>query len=189
MRPDGSDSPQGDATRLSSTKLGARFSPEGTRLALLPHAAGTRPWITTPMAPSNWFSPRRTARNPVDLDGILPWAPGARTESEWPASNRREFKSLTWRRRSIVRQCHARESCSQLVWSPDGKRFVGTANGLGPYWNIGCLDLGLGEIRAVSETDRYNCTPDWTPDSQHVVYARGIIPEKGGRGGTVGGLG
>lgn len=66
------------------------------------------------------------------------------------------------------------------MWSPDGKRFVGTANGLGPYWNIGCLDPDSGEIRAVSEIGRYNCTPDWAPDSR-VVYARGIILEKGGR--------
>ncbi len=33
----------------------------------------------------------------------------------------------------------------------------------------------------MSETDRYNCTSDWLPDSRHVVYARGIIPQEGGR--------
>ncbi len=33
----------------------------------------------------------------------------------------------------------------------------------------------------MSETDRYNCTPDWCPDSQQVVYARGIVPTQGGR--------
>ena len=33
----------------------------------------------------------------------------------------------------------------------------------------------------MSETDRYNCTPDWCPDSQQVVYARGIVPQQGGR--------
>jgi Tol biopolymer transport system component len=38
------------------------------------------------------------------------------------------------------------------------------------------LDSVSGELRAVSETDRYNCTPDWCPDSEQVVYARGIIP-------------
>jgi Tol biopolymer transport system component len=67
------------------------------------------------------------------------------------------------------------------VWAPDGQRFVGTANGLGQFWNIGVLDLGTGQLRAVSETERYNCTPNWWPDSQSVVYARGIIPEKDGR--------
>ena len=35
-------------------------------------------------------------------------------------------------------------------------------------------------ITAVSETDRYNCTSDWSHDGQSVLYARGIIPEQGG---------
>ena len=68
----------------------------------------------------------------------------------------------------------------QLAWSPDGKWLVGTANGLGPFWNIGRMDATTGAINAVSETDRYNCTPDWMPDSRRIVYARGIIPPAGG---------
>ena len=66
-----------------------------------------------------------------------------------------------------------------MVWSPDGQRFLGTANGLGQFWNIGVLEAASGEIRAVSETDRYNCTGDWS-GSEWLVYARGIIPETGG---------
>jgi Tol biopolymer transport system component len=69
----------------------------------------------------------------------------------------------------------------QLTWSLDGKRFVGTANGLGPFWNIGCLDAASCELKAISETERYNCTPDWCADSERVVYARGIIPNAPGR--------
>ena len=60
-------------------------------------------------------------------------------------------------------------------------RSVGTANGLGPYWNIAVLDAATGDVKAVSETDRYNCTPDWMPDSKRIVYARGIIPEVDGK--------
>ena len=33
----------------------------------------------------------------------------------------------------------------------------------------------------MSETERYNCTPDWFPDSTAVLYSRGIIPPAGGR--------
>ena len=65
--------------------------------------------------------------------------------------------------RSVLRQLPRRGIVSQLTWSPDGKRFIGTANGLGPFWNIGCLDSGTGQIQALSETERYNCTPDWMP--------------------------
>ena len=52
---------------------------------------------------------------------------------------------------------------------------------MGPYWNIGQLDEKTGSVQLVSENDRYNCTPDWCPDSRQLVYARGIVPEQGGR--------
>jgi Tol biopolymer transport system component len=82
--------------------------------------------------------------------------------------------------RTVIRELPRRGVVSQLVWSPDGRRFAGTANGLGQFWNIGCIELGTGAIHAVSETERYNCTPDWTPDSRGIVYARGIIPNQPG---------
>jgi Tol biopolymer transport system component len=83
--------------------------------------------------------------------------------------------------RKVVRQLPRHGIVEQLVWSPDGQAFVGTANGLGPYWCIGALDAGTGEIRLVSESNRYNCTADWCPDAVQVVYARGIAPETDGR--------
>jgi Tol biopolymer transport system component len=82
--------------------------------------------------------------------------------------------------KKTVKELNRRGIVQQLVWSPNGKWFIGTANGLGPYWNIGRISEITGEINAVSETDRYNCTPDWLVDSQHVVYSRGIIPGVGG---------
>jgi Tol biopolymer transport system component len=69
----------------------------------------------------------------------------------------------------------------QLVWSPDGRSFTGTANGLGPFWNIGALGRGNDKVSTVSETERYNCTPDWLPDSRHILYSRGTIPDKNER--------
>ena len=83
--------------------------------------------------------------------------------------------------RKVVRQLPRLGIVSQLGWSPDGKWFTGTASHLGPFWNIARMNAETGEISAVSETDRYNCTPDWVADSRRVVYARGIIPEKPGR--------
>jgi hypothetical protein len=81
----------------------------------------------------------------------------------------------------VLRRLPRRGLVEQLVWSPDGRFFAGTANGLGPYWTIGCLDVTTNRIYPVSETDRYNCTPDWYPDSRHILYSRGIIPEQGGK--------
>src|SRR4030095_12931608 len=57
----------------------------------------------------------------------------------------------------------------------------GTHTWRAPCGKIGRLPNGEGKINAVSETDRYNCTPDWCPDSRHILYARGIIPKQGGR--------
>jgi Tol biopolymer transport system component len=82
--------------------------------------------------------------------------------------------------RKVVRQISRSGIVQQLVWSPDGKQFAGTANGLGVAWTIGCLHAETGRIHAVSETDRYNCTPDWLPDSMHIIYSRGIVPERSG---------
>jgi len=82
--------------------------------------------------------------------------------------------------RKTVQELSRKGIVQQLVWSPDGKWFVGTANGLGQYWNIGRIGAMTGEVNAVGEQDRYNCTPDWLPDSQRVVYSRGIVPGVGG---------
>jgi Tol biopolymer transport system component len=82
--------------------------------------------------------------------------------------------------RRTLRELPRRGIVQQLGWSPDGKWFAGTANGLGPYWSIARLNAATGTVNAVSETDRYNCTPDWLPDSQRIVYSRGIIPDQGG---------
>jgi Tol biopolymer transport system component len=78
--------------------------------------------------------------------------------------------------RKVTRSLARQGIVQQLTWSPDGKWFVGTANGLGVAWAIGRLDAESAQINAVSETDRYNCTPDWFPDGRHVIYSRGIVP-------------
>jgi len=69
----------------------------------------------------------------------------------------------------------------QLGWSDDGRFFVGTANGLGQFWNIGVIDIAKDKIITVSETERYNCTPDWIPGARRLIFARGIIPNDGGK--------
>ena len=86
---------------------------------------------------------------------------------------------------NVVRELPRKGIVRQLSWSPDGGWFTGTANGLGPHWNIGKLNSATGEMICVSETHRYNCTPDWMPDSKRVLYARGIVggTRAGGPGG------
>src|SRR5207237_9591736 len=58
--------------------------------------------------------------------------------------------------RRVLRRLPRRKIVQQLAWSPDGRSFAGTANGLGPYWNIGRLDAQSGQINAGGEAERYN---------------------------------
>jgi Tol biopolymer transport system component len=91
------------------------------------------------------------------------------------------IKILDLETRKVVRELPRLRLAQQLCWSADGKWFCATANNLGPYWNIGRVSAQTGAVNVVSEIDRYNCTPDWVPDSRRIVYARGIIPQEGGQ--------
>jgi Tol biopolymer transport system component len=180
MRPDGSDRRALTDTR-EWNEAGARFSPDGRRLLYyrLPKSEpvnmtyGTRELVIADAE----------GRNPVVYGSEFPWASWGPGSTQIACLTPAGIQIVDLSSRKVVRQLPRRHIAQQLVWSPDGQWFLGTANQLGPYWNIGRLSLTTGEINVVSEADRYNCTPDWAPDSQHVVYARGIIPEteKNGR--------
>ena len=56
----------------------------------------------------------------------------------------------------------------QLCWSPDGKYFCGVAN-TGEMWTVARMDARTGKLNAVRKFQ--NCTPDWFPDSQHLILS------------------
>ena len=175
MRPDGSRRRRLTDTREFS-EAGVRFSPDGKRLLyyrfpkseaaensrygtfdlVIAKADGTEPEVYG--KEYSWAS----------------WGPDSRQIACLTKGKGIELVDLATRK--VVQRFPSKGLYQQLVWSPDGKRFVGTANGLGVAWCIGVLNPVSGGLQAVSETDRYNCTPDWCPDSEQVVYARGIVP-------------
>ncbi len=161
-------------------EAGARFSPDGKRLLFyrLPkaEAVDNNTYATFELVMAD-----ADGRNPVLWGRDFPWASWGPDGKQIACLTMKGIQIIDVATRGLVRQIPRQGIVSQLVWSPDGQAFVGTANGLGPFWNIGRLDLATGILQAVSETERYNCTPDWTPDATQVLYARGIIPEKGGR--------
>jgi Tol biopolymer transport system component len=179
MRPDGTA-----RTPLTNTpafnEAGARFSPDGQRLLYyrMPKAEAvdnnTYGTFELVVADSD-------GRNPVAYGLEFPWASWGPDGKHLACLTSKGIQIVDLTSRTIVRQLPRQGIVSQLIWSPDGRAFVGTANGLGPFWNIGRLSADGGKIQVMSETNRYNCTPDWLPDSQHVVYSRGIIPQRGGR--------
>jgi Tol biopolymer transport system component len=119
--------------------------------------------------------------NGVSFGQSFPWATWGPDGKSFAALTPGGIQIVDLASRKVLRKLPRTGIVQQLVWSPDGRSFTGTANGLGQYWNIGVLDAETGRILAASETERYNCTSDWAPDSRHVIYARGTVPEKNER--------
>ena len=178
MRPDGTD-----RRKLTDTpefnEAGARYSPDGKRILYYRMPISDK-------VDNNTYGTHELML--ADADGThveswgrdYPWATWKPDGKQIACLTRKEIQVYDIATRKLVTSYPRSGIVSQLTWSPDGSAFLGTANGLGPYWNIGVLKCDTRTIAAVSETDRYNCTSDWSHDGQCVLYARGIIPEKGG---------
>jgi len=174
MRPDGSN-----RRRITDTdnynEAGARFSPDGTKLFYyrLPvvedidnNTYGTYELV---IANSN-------GANPMIYGNRFKWASWGPEGKQIASLGTKVIQIVDLEDRKVVEELPRKGMVQQLVWSPDGKWFAGTANGLGVAWTIGRLHVSTGQISAVSETDRYNCTPDWLGNCEQIIYSRGIMP-------------
>ena len=178
MRPDGSDR-RNITNTLRFNEAAARFSPDGQKILYyrMPknvvvdnNKYGIYDLV---IADSN-------GANPVVWGNDYNWASWGPDGKRLACLSIKGIQIIDLSTKKTIKELNRRGIVQQLIWSPDGKWFVGTANGLGQYWNIGRINSITSEINVVSETDRYNCTPDWLADSQHIVYSRGIIPDVGG---------
>jgi Tol biopolymer transport system component len=179
MRPDGSE-----RRKITDTpefnEAGVRFSPDGKRL-LYYRMPKAEPVDNNTYGTFALVIADADGGRPLVLGTDFPWASWGPDGTELACLGPKGIRIVDVASRRVLRQLPRRGVVQQLVWSPDGRWFTGTANGLGEFWNIGRLNAATGELNPVSETDRYNCTPDWFPDSEHVLYSRGIIPQAGGR--------
>jgi WD40-like Beta Propeller Repeat len=179
MRPDGSDRrPLIDTREFNET--GVRFSPDGKRL-LYYRQPVAEPVDNNTYGTFELMIAEANGAGAVSYGHDFSWASWGPDSNSFAALTPGGIQIVELGTRKIVRKLPRRGLVQQLAWSPDGRYFTGTANGLGQFWNIGVLDAAGEKICAASETERYNCTPDWMPDSRHVLYARGIIPNDGGR--------
>jgi Tol biopolymer transport system component len=177
-RPDGSDRQQITDTR-NYNEAGARFSPDGKRL-LYYRLPGTEQIDNNTYGTYELVVADSNGRNAVVYGDRFKWASWGPDGRQIASLDTRGIQIIDLATRQVVRELPRKRMVQQLVWSPDGKWFVGTGNGLGVAWTIGRLNPDTGQINPVSETDRYNCTPDWLSDSQRVVYSRGIVPDSNG---------
>jgi dipeptidyl aminopeptidase/acylaminoacyl peptidase len=178
MRPDGSERRALTDTR-EFNEAGARFSPDGKRL-LYYRMARSEAVDNNTYGTFDLVLADANGSNVVVYGRDFPWASWSPDGRQIACLAPKGIQIVDVASRQVVRTLPRQGMVQQLVWSPDGKAFTGTANGLGAYWNIGRLADGVGKINPVSETERYNCTPDWHPDSRHILYARGIIPKQEG---------
>ncbi len=178
VRPDGSDRRQITDTRRYN-EAGAKFSPDGRRLLYF-RMPSTEKVDNNTYGMYELVIASSDGSDPEVHGSDYPWASWGPDGNRIACLDKKGIRIVHLATRRVVRQIPRSGIVQQLVWSPDGKWFTGTANGLGVAWTVGCLDAEMGRIHAVSETDRYNCTPDWLGDSAHVVYSRGIVPGEPG---------
>jgi len=178
MTPDG-----GARRRVTSTRefneAGARFSPDGRRL-LCYRMPKSEPVDNNTYGTFELVLANADGTGPVVYGRGFDWASWSPDGRQLACLAPGGIRFIEVETRAVVRKLPRQGIVSQLVWSPDGRHLAGTANHLGQFWNIGCLSVDTGSITAISETERYNCTPDWMPDSRRVVYARGIVPQQPG---------
>ncbi len=171
MRPDGSD--RRNLTRTPDfSEAAGRFSPDGERLLYyrMPKAEtlDNNKYGTHELVISN-----ADGTSPVVFGKAFSWASWSPDGTQIACLSRQGIQFIDRATRGIVRKLERKGIVEQLFWSPDGKWLVGTANGLGENWAIGRMDVLTGELNRVSDGNCFNCTPDWFPDSQRVVYSKG----------------
>ncbi|RPJ27422.1 MAG: hypothetical protein EHM35_14225, partial [Planctomycetaceae bacterium] len=176
MRPEGSNR-RNITNTTAFNEAGAKFSPDGRKVLYYRFPKGTP-------VDNNKYGLYELVIADADGANADVWGNGFQWASWGPEGKSLACLSIKGidivdlSSRKVVRTLARKGIVQQLVWSPDGKWFAGTANGLGVAWAIGRLNADSAQINAASETDRYNCTPDWFPDSRHVIYSRGIVPGK-----------
>jgi len=178
MHPDGTNRRQITNTR-EYNEAGARFSPDGRKLLYF-RMPNTEQIDNNTYGTYELLVADADGGHAVAYGNNFHWASWGPNDKQIACLDKKGIRIIDLDSRRVLRSMPRKGIVQQLVWSPDGKWFAGTANGLGIAWAIGRLDADTGQINAVSETDRYNCTPDWLGDSQHIIYSRGIVPDTPG---------
>ena len=178
MRPDGSQ-----RAKITDTggynEAGVRFSPDGRKI-LYYRMPNTVAIDNNDYGKHELVIAEADGSRAASYGNGFSWASWGPDGTQLACLNKSGIQIVDLESRKTVRQLPRNGVVEQLVWSPDGKWLVGTANGLGPYWNIGRVDAATGAVSAVSETDRYNCTPGLDARRPKDCVCQGIIPQQGG---------
>jgi len=178
MRPDGSER-RNITNTPEYNEAGVRFSPDGGKMLYYRMSKST-PLDNNTYGNQILVIANADGGNAEIFGEAQHWAAWSADSRQIAYLDAKGIHIANLKDKQVIRTMPRKGIVQQLGWSPDEKWFCGTANGFGEFWAIGRINALTGEINAVSETDRYNCTPDWFADSEHIVYSRGIKPKEGG---------
>jgi len=177
MRPNG-------AQRRNITKTpeydegGPRFSPDGKRLLYRRFPKGTVIHHDLWGFQGNLMIAAADGTNPVEIGGDreYPWASWSPNGKQIACLTMKGIRVVDLETKEIVRQLPRKGIYQQLFWSPDGKWFCGVANAR-IMWTIVRMNAETGDLNVAHEFQ--SCTPDWFPDSKHIIYPSRPAGQKG----------
>lgn len=102
-------------------------------------------------------------------DGEFPWASWNPDGTQLLCMSPKGFSIVEIATKKVVRTLPRKRFFQQPTWSPDGKWIIGVANWPDTSYAIARMDIAGGEPMAVNKND--DCTPDWFPDSQNVIFS------------------
>ncbi len=191
-RPDGSD-----VWRVTNTpeyhEGAPRFSPDGKQLLYRRIHKSTR------VHHNRWGYQGHvvvcrsdgTEAKVLGKDGEHPWACWSPDGTKISCLTLKGIVIIDLATNTVVRKLPRKGMYQQLFWSPDGKWFCGVTNKYGEMWTIARMHAETGEMNRVKkgpkpedDSDDFGgaaCTPDWFPDSKHILFSH--KPPEQARGG------
>jgi Tol biopolymer transport system component len=188
MRPDGSE--RRNVTNTPEYHEGApRFSPDGRRVIYRRYS------VNKPVHYNRWgfqgqvFMANADGSEPVAMgqEGELPWACWSPDGKQLSCLTMKGIEIIDLATRQVVRRLPRKGIYQQLYWSPDGKWFCGVSNAFGEEWTVVRMNVETGEINSVRKFQEgghhtpgiagqelprgSECTPDWFPDSKHILFS------------------
>ena len=113
-------------------------------------------------------APNGAGAETAGQDGEYPWASWMPDGKTIICLTLKGIQFVDLAAKKIVKQIPRQGIYQQLFISPDGKWFTGVANTLG-MWTVVRMNAESGELNPIQKFQ--NCTPDWFPDSEHIIYS------------------
>jgi Tol biopolymer transport system component len=98
-----------------------------------------------------------------------PWATWSPDGAQLACLSKKGIEVVNIGSGEVVRKLSRKGIYQQLFWSADGNWFCGTANYTGASWTVVRMNAQTGEVNPIQIFQ--NCTPDWFPDSKHIIFS------------------